>query len=79
MGEKLTREELAEFLPNHKAIKIFEDLLFEASTGSEVDVSVQEVSIDASNAGAKANQAISGNVKNEIRSKSNGVLIWLSM
>jgi len=79
MTTALNREELAKFLPDHKAIKAFEDLFKEVATGSEVDVSVQEVSIDANTAAATANQAMSGVVYNEIKAKSNGVLLWLSM
>ena len=78
MTTVLNREELARFLPDHKSIKAFEDLFKEAASGSEVDVSVQEVSIDANTAIAIANQAIGGVVSNEIKAKSNGVLLWLS-
>ena len=79
MSTALTREELAKFLPDHKSIKAFEDLFKEVATGSEVDVSVQEVSIDANTAAATANQAMGGVISNEIKAKSNGVLVWLSM
>lgn len=57
MATALNREELAKFLPDHKSIKAFEDLFKEAAAGSDVDVSIQEVSIDAFTAASKANQA----------------------
>ncbi len=79
MTTVLNREELAKFLPDHKSIKAFEDLFKEAAAGSDVDVSVQEVSIDANTAIAIANQAVSGVIFNGIKSKSNGVLLWLMM
>jgi hypothetical protein len=79
MTTVLNREELAKFLPDHKSIKAFEDLFKEAAAGSEVDVSVQEISIAVGSATATANQAIGGVVLNGIKAKSNGVLLWLSM
>jgi hypothetical protein len=76
----LTRKELAEFLPDLRSIKAFEAMFTLLSPGdNSLEVKVQEASIDANTAVAKANQAVGGTIMNEIKTKSNGVLLWLMM
>jgi len=69
----LTRKELASFLPNQRAIRAFEKL-FELVPGEIITVDTSSGSAEA-----KSQQAISMAISNEQRSKSNGVLLWLSM
>jgi len=79
-----TRAQLFKLLGNHELVKLFEKLFEQAGDLIPSDVItlnrlVQEASIDANTADSKANQAIGGVVSNEIKTKSNGVLVWLSM
>lgn len=57
---KITRNELAQFLPSQRAIRAFEQLfeLIPSSLNESTDI-VQEVSINAQNADSKAVQALS--------------------
>jgi hypothetical protein len=110
---KPTRKQLAEFLRDHKSIRLFERLFEVAGklTPEDVDTlfrlvdevdiktgiadskaqgaldyanrledgKLKEANIGAETAGAKAQQALDMAVNNGIKSKSNGVLTWLSM
>lgn len=75
-----TREELARFLPNQRAIRAFEELFkLVPSEFNNEKVLIQETLVEAGTANAKAVQAIDGLACAERRSRSNGVLTWLSM
>jgi len=65
----LTREELAMFLPNLRAIRAFEKLF--DLIPSEIETA-QENSSDY-----KSDSSLGMTINNEIKSKSNQVLIWL--
>lgn len=60
---KLTRNQLADFLPDPRAIKAFEQILVQVSTIIPDDIATlyrlnSEASLDANSAGAKAQQAL---------------------
>lgn len=87
-GLKLTRAQLAAFLKDHESIKQFEKLFTIANNIS--DNVVEEIGIQAANADAKANMAISliladdppyqpQFIQDTTFEKSTRVLTWLSM
>ncbi len=78
----LSRDELAAFLPNHRAVIYFEALFETVSPIIEeqpLPATIEDVAVDASLAHSKANQAISNNVLNKKTSRSNQVMVWLTM
>ena len=69
---KLTRKELSEFLPDHRAVKAFENL-FVSTEQTENNIN------EAGNANSKAVQADS-TAQSALRQVRGGnVLLWLSM
>ena len=72
-----TRAQLYNFLGNHELVKLFEKLFERA--GDTTPTETEEISVDTNTASSMASQAISTGIANETKSKSNGVLIWLSM
>jgi len=79
-----TREQLTKWLPNHEAIKIMERLFQVAGSLLPEDVAniyatIEEVEIQAGIADTKAVEGLDMSVKNRTISKSNEVLLWLSI
>jgi hypothetical protein len=68
-----TREQFAIFLKDQRTIRAFEELF------NKVNTEVATIGEDTLSADTKANQAIGTGIDNEIRSKSNEVLLWLTM
>jgi hypothetical protein len=68
-----TREQFSIFLKDQRTIRAFEELF------NRVNTEVATIGEDTLSADAKANQAIGTGIDNEIRSKSNEVLLWLTM
>ena len=68
-----TRAQLDLFTRNHRVTIAFEELFNRSNTIT------QTTNNDASLGISKANQAIATSDANETRSKSNKVLLWLSM
>lgn len=65
-----TRSEFETFLGSQKLIRAFEELFNQ----SKENISTSE----ETQSDSKANQATSTGIGNEIRSKSNNILIWLN-
>jgi hypothetical protein len=72
-----TRAQLFEVLNNHELVRLFEKL-FEVA-GDTTPTEIEGVSLAVGTADSKATQAIDTGIQNEIKSKSNKVLLWLSM
>ena len=68
-----TREQFSIFLKDQRTIRAFEELFNRVNT----EVTANSESISSTE--AKANVAVESSISNEIRSKSNEVLLWLSM
>lgn len=57
---RLTRSDLAEFLPNQRSIKAFENLFIDVDVNNETNIElINEVSVSAENAGSMAALALS--------------------
>lgn len=72
-----TRAELFKIFKSHDLVVKIEKLFERA--GDTTPTEMEEINISAGIAESKSNQAIDGTIQNEIKSKSNGVLIWLSI
>lgn len=74
---KLSRAQLSKFLPDHESVKQFEQL-FQIADELAPDV-VNELTILSSNVSASAAASLDIALDADKRSRSNGVLLWLSM
>lgn len=79
-----TRNQLFKVFQNHELVRLFEKLFEIAGDLTPTDIAtltilIEEANINAGIASSKSNQAIGSGISNEIKSKSNGVLMWLSM
>lgn len=76
----LTRKELSEFLPSHRAIRAFEKLLsLLGGTEDSLQAQVETNTIDAGTAIAKANSAESIALTAEEKVRNAGVMVWLTI
>lgn len=75
-----TRQDLAKFLPDQRAIRAFEQLFaLVPSQFNLTEEQIIEINTALNIADARATQAIGSLVDIERRAKSNEVLTWLSM